>query len=105
MFMSTTTWPYIQLDAEGVPYLAGTRIKVLQLALDHVAYAWDAEQLHRQHPHLSLAQIYAALGYYHENQEECDRLIEEQQRQADELYEKLRSPQLEAKLQSLKQGS
>jgi hypothetical protein len=41
--------------------------------------------MHCQHPHLSLSQIYAALGYYYDHQAEFDQQIEQSRRQADAL--------------------
>jgi hypothetical protein len=35
--------------------------------LDKLAYGWSPEEIHFQHPALSLAQIHAALSYYYEN--------------------------------------
>jgi hypothetical protein len=43
--------------------------------------------MHFQYPHLSLAQIYAALAYYHDHQIEMDAHIERSARE----YERLRS--------------
>ena len=40
--------------------------------MDHAAYEWDAEEIHAAHPHLSLAQIHAALSYYHDHKTEMD---------------------------------
>jgi len=42
--------------------LTGTRTKVVELVLDHLAHHWDAEQIQREHPHLSLGQIHSALA-------------------------------------------
>ena len=41
--------------------------------------------MHLQYPHLSLAQIYAALSYYHDHQDEFDRKVQEQLRAVDAL--------------------
>lgn len=57
---------HIFRDAAGVAWIDRTRVKVIEVALDHVASGWSAEEIHRHHPHLSLAQIHAALGYYYE---------------------------------------
>ncbi len=103
--MPATSWPFIEFDSLGVPHIQGTRTKVLEIALDHVAYAWDAEQIHRQHPHLSLPQVHSALGYYFDNQEECDRLIAEQLESVKQLRQQLSNPTLERKLAKQKRGS
>lgn len=42
---------------------------------DHLAYGWRPEEIHWQQPHLSLAQIYAALAYYHDHRATMDAEI------------------------------
>ena len=49
-----------------------------------------------------IAQIYAALTYYHDHKEQIDREIEEGERLAEELRPLLENPQLRAKLQEAK---
>ena len=75
---------YIQRDERGVSWIADSNTKVIEVAMDQVAYGWDAEEIHAAHPHLSLAQIYAALSYYHDHKAEIDlqmqRLLEDYQR-------------------------
>jgi uncharacterized protein (DUF433 family) len=73
---------YIEVDDHGVARLAGTRMKVLHLAKEKRAHGWSPEEMKRQHPHLSLAQIHAALAYYYEHQPEIDRQIAQEQRSA-----------------------
>ena len=96
--MIATAWPFIELDDQGVPFIKGTRTKATELVAEHLAYHWDTDQLHIQHPHLSLPQIHAALGYYYEHREECDRQIEEGLRRADELRTNMENPDLQARL-------
>lgn len=76
---------HIFRDAGGVAWIDRTRVKVLELALDHVAYGWSAEEIHRQHPHLSLAQIHAALGYYYDHQTAFDAEMAKSVAEADRL--------------------
>jgi len=80
--------PHIWLDDEERAWIDDTNVKVVEVALDHVAYGWSAEEMHSHHPHFSLAQIYAALAYYYDHQTEFDRLIEESRCRVDELAEK-----------------
>jgi uncharacterized protein (DUF433 family) len=82
---ATTVTPHIWLDDEGRAWIDDTKVKVREVALDHVAYGWSAEELHCQHPHLALSQIYAALSYYYDHQAELDREIEQSRQQADKL--------------------
>jgi uncharacterized protein (DUF433 family) len=74
--MATVTYAHIAHSPEGVPYLSGTRTKVEEVALDHLAHRWDAEAIQRQYPDLSLGQIYSALAYYYDHREELDRSID-----------------------------
>ena len=75
--MSSVAYPHIEI-ADGVPILSGTRTKVVEVVLDRLAYHWDADEIHRQHPQLSLAQIYSALAYYYDHQAEMDQEIQAQ---------------------------
>ena len=63
---------HIEIDDQGVPWIAGGNTKVIEVVLDKLAYGWSPEEMHLQHPHLSLAQIHAAFSYYYEHQEELD---------------------------------
>jgi uncharacterized protein (DUF433 family) len=76
---------HIFRDSAGIAWIDSTRVKVLELALDHVAYGWSAEEIHRQHPNLSLAQIHTALGYYYDHQTAFDREMTESLAEADRL--------------------
>ncbi len=102
--MPMTLWPFIEFDTQGVPHVAGTRTKILEVVLDHLANGWDAEEIHREYPHLLLTHIHAALGYYYENQAECDRQIDEQLREVDEWRERFQNSALQTKLRLLKRG-
>jgi uncharacterized protein (DUF433 family) len=90
--METASYPHIELR-QGVPYLKGTQIKALEVALDRLAHHWDSDEIQRAHPHLSLGQIYSCLAYYCDHQEEMDRTIEEQLREVARLRaEQVESP-------------
>lgn len=52
--MSVSIWPFIEQGSDGVAYIEGTRTKVIEVALDQIAYDWDAAEIHRQYPYLSL---------------------------------------------------
>lgn len=59
-------------------------MKVSELVLDKIAYGWSPEELRFQHPHLTLGQIYAALAYYSDHQEQFEREIEQDLREIDQ---------------------
>lgn len=83
--MSTITYAHIEFTPDGVPLVAGTTTKVIEVALDRIAHGWSADEIHRQHPHLSLAQIHAALTYYYDHRLEMDAVIREQVEEVERL--------------------
>src|SRR5882672_5210095 len=66
----------IRIDDHGVAWIDETNTKVVEVALDMIAHGWSPEEIHFQHPHLSLAQIHAALGYYYDHKTEMDAHIQ-----------------------------
>lgn len=83
--IAVTEMAHITRDERGTAWIDDTNVKVVEVALDHFAYGWSAEEIHRQHPHLSLGQVHAALAYYYDHQEEFDRAIAESLKRADTL--------------------
>lgn len=75
-FPTTTSYEHIRLDDKGVPYIAGTTMKVVELVMAQKAHGWSPEELHFQHPYLSMTQIHSALAYYWEHKETLDTDIE-----------------------------
>lgn len=99
--MSTTTsYPHIEQRADGKLWLVGTQTKVVEVALDRLAHHWDADEIQRQHPHLTLGQIHSCLAYYYDHQAEMDRLIDEQVGTVDALRGLQGESILRAKMQS-----
>lgn len=99
--MQTTTYPHIDVSSEGSPVLAGTQIKVIQIALDRLAYHWDVDEIQRQHPHLTLGQICSALAYYYDHQDDMDQAIEEQLHRVNEIKTRLGESPVRQKLKAL----
>src|SRR6266699_6714891 len=91
----------IELDEHGVPWISGANTKVVEVVLDKMAYGWSPEEMHRQHPHLSMAQIHAALSYYYEHQNEVDADIERRDRYVEELRAQQPDSPLRQRLQAL----
>jgi uncharacterized protein (DUF433 family) len=67
---------HIVIDSNGCAWIDDSNIKVMEVARDHIAYGWSPEEIHWQHPHLGLAQIYAALAYYHDNRAAMNAAIQ-----------------------------
>jgi uncharacterized protein (DUF433 family) len=95
----------IELDSRGVAWIGGTRTKVTEVVLDKIAYGSSPEEIHFQHPHLSLAHIHAALTYYYENQSQLDAQIQRGLEESDKLADELSDPEFRRKLVNLKQRS
>jgi uncharacterized protein (DUF433 family) len=100
--MSSVTLTHIRLDENGVAWIDDTKIKVIEVVTDKLAYDSSPEEMHSQYPHLSMAQIHAALTYYYDHQVELDAEIERRWREANEIAEKASNPALREKLLSLK---
>jgi uncharacterized protein (DUF433 family) len=92
----------IEIDAEGIPWICGANTKVVEVVLDKMAYGWSPEEMHRQHPHLSMAQIHAALSYYYEHQAEVEADIERRDRYVEELRAQQSDSPLRQKLRAIK---
>ena len=99
--MSTLATTHIEIDESGVAWIAGANTKVLEVALDKIAYGWSPEEIHFQHPHLSLAQIHSALAYYYDHQQEIDAEIERRRDETEEMAARDQSP-LRKKLLAIK---
>lgn len=94
----------IEIDGQGVAWLAGTKVKVVEVVLDKLAHGWSPEEIHFQHPHLSLAQIHGALTYYYENQPELDAEIRSRMADALELAAEASDPKFRQRLLTLKRS-
>ena len=64
--MTATFATQIDIDDQGVAWVAGRKVKVAEIVLDKIAYGSSPEEIHFQHPNLSLAKIHGALTYYYE---------------------------------------
>ena len=83
-------------------WIAGTRVKVTEVVLDKIAYGSSPEEIHFQHPDLSLAQIHGALTYYYENQDKVDEQIRRGLEESDELAGRLSDAEFRRRLLDLK---
>jgi uncharacterized protein (DUF433 family) len=75
---------YIEVDDRGVAKLIGTRAKVMNIVMDQMN-GYSPEEIHTHYPHLSMAQIHAALTYYYAHKSEVDAQIDESVRYAAEM--------------------
>jgi uncharacterized protein (DUF433 family) len=99
--MPTATITHIRLDDRGVAWLNETKTKVIEVALDMIAHGWSPEEIHFQHPHLSLGQIHAALSYYHDHKAGFDAEIQRSIARVDELGAKAGDSPIRKKLRAM----
>jgi len=92
----------IELDERGVAWIIGANTKVKEVVLDKMAYGWSPEEMHFQHPHLSMAQIHAALAYYYEHQVEIDAQIMSDWQEVNELAAQQPESPLRQRLRQIK---
>jgi len=95
-----TAYEHIVVDERKVAFIEGTPVKVVELVLDHRAYGWSAEEMHFQHPQLSLGQIHSALAYYWDHRDELDAEVEDRWRRVQRLREHADPSALREKLKS-----
>jgi uncharacterized protein (DUF433 family) len=79
--MSSAPVQHIAIDSKGIARVAGSRSRVSQIVVDY--QTMSPQEIVETYSHLTLADVYAALSYYHDHQAEIDAEI----REANQLYE------------------
>jgi uncharacterized protein (DUF433 family) len=69
----------------GKPRIAGSRIQVKHVVIWHDRMGQSPSQIVSEYPHLTLADVYAALAYYHDHREEINADIQAERRDYDEM--------------------
>src|SRR5204863_9833045 len=100
--MPTETATHIWLDDRGIAWIDQTNTKVIEVVLDKLAHGSSPEEMHFQYPHLSLAQIHAALSYYYDHQTELDIEIQQRWREVNDLAAGQRDSPLRQRLRAIK---
>jgi uncharacterized protein (DUF433 family) len=80
-----TRYEHVVVNEDRVPEIAGTALKVAELVIEQQAYGWSPEELHFQHPHLTLGQIHSALAYYWDHRADLDRDVQRRLERVDGL--------------------
>ncbi|HHT9138554.1 MAG TPA: DUF433 domain-containing protein [Candidatus Wunengus sp. YC60] len=68
--------PYISINKkirDGEPIIAGTGIRVLDIAIRHELMGMSPEDIIIALPHLTFSQVHAALSYYYDYKNEMDK--------------------------------
>jgi len=67
--------------------IEGTRITVNQIVVLY-KQGYSPEDIVDQYPHLTFAQVYTALAYYHANSEEIETDLSAENKEAEELEQR-----------------
>ncbi len=66
--------------------IAGTRIRVIDVYYWHMSQGKTPQQIVEEFPHLTLADVYAAMAYYWDNEQQ----LQEQMRRGEEVADEMR---------------
>jgi uncharacterized protein (DUF433 family) len=83
--MTVEPMTHILLDERGMAWIDDTNTKVIEVVMEWLAHRSSAEEIQHQHPHLSLAQVHAAMAYYYDHQPELDQQVERSCQFADRM--------------------
>jgi|SRR3989304_1107121 len=86
--------PYISINpkiSRGSPVISGTRIRVIDIAIEYDRLGLTPDQIIDAHPHLTLEAIHDALSYYYENQAVFDEEIRQRKENIKKLSKKFPS--------------
>jgi uncharacterized protein (DUF433 family) len=72
----------------GKPRIAGHRIRVQDIVIWHEMMGLSPDEIVYHYPSITLADVYAALAYYHDHLEEIRQNIQESEEFAQELAQK-----------------
>jgi len=92
------TAPGIRLDEARVPWIEGTTTNVIEVALNQESTDATPEELQSEMPHLSLAQIYAAIAYYLAHKAELDADIQRRFEWTERMCLREKDPLIRAEL-------
>lgn len=77
------SYPHITKNAGETARMSRLpRIRVAQIVMDYLAFGWSVEEICRQHPSLTPAEVHAAMLYYWDHQDEIDGEIRAEYAQA-----------------------
>ncbi|MGD0537655.1 MAG: DUF433 domain-containing protein [Verrucomicrobiota bacterium] len=84
--VAATVYPHI-VKAAGEPARLEShpRTRVAQIVMDYVGHGWSPDEIQRQHPYLTLAEIHAALACYFDHPAEIDEENDLEWRESERL--------------------
>lgn len=102
---ATEAITHIVHDDQGVAWVDDANVKVIEIALDHLAYGWSADAIHEQFPDLTLAQIHSALAYFYDHQADLIAQIEAREREVAQWRTEIGDSTIQRRLRQLKRAS
>ena len=100
MSIVKTEYEHIAIGEDGIPMISGSTMKVIELVTGKISYGWSPEELHFQHPCLTLGQIHSALAYYWDHEEELNQEIERRLEQVERTRRALKPAPLIVRLKA-----
>jgi len=84
--------PYIEANEKicgGSSVIKGTRMRVVDIAVEYEYLNRTPDEIINAHPHLKLEQVHDALSYYYENRKKLDEKIKSDKQFIQELSKTL----------------
>lgn len=78
------------------------RTRVAMIVADYLWRGWSAEEIVRQYPHLNLAEVHAALAYYHDHRDEIESKFAAEYRDVEEWKKAHPTPESLVRLKETK---
>ena len=100
MGVTETRYEHVILSDDGTPVIGEAGMKVVELVARMMAYGWSDDELHFQHPGLSLGQIHSALAYCWDHTNELNADIERRLERADQIRQAAGEPPLITRLKA-----
>lgn len=72
----------------GNPVIKGTRIRVVDIGTEFEYLGMSPDEIVRAHPHISLAQVHAALSYFYKHIKEMREKIKKDEAYIEKLKQK-----------------
>jgi uncharacterized protein (DUF433 family) len=88
--MIETSAPPLRVDETGTIRVGSSRV-TLDIVIGGYHLGWSPEQIAHAYSTVTLAEVYATIGYYLTHREELDSYLQVRQREAEELKRKIES--------------
>jgi len=97
------SYPHIvKEDGKSARLERHPRTRVSMIVTDYLWRGWSAEEIVRQYPYLSLAEVHAALTYYHDHEAEIDRELAHEASEVERLRQQTKRSPVVERLRALK---